>query len=146
MTNMTDREALDELAQWLGNTESWNGGDVCEALADYIAKTGRPHPGDADDYPHQWRAYLADRLNSAESDTHLPELLAFAKDMRHAYTQDLADNVAERLADAVATYHDETVKAVEAAIRLVSPDHITPVAKRQILAALHANTDQDSLT
>lgn len=103
---MTDREALDDLAQWLGTTESWNGGDVCEALADTIAKTGRPHPGDADDYPTQWRAYLGERMAHTEEVSHLPELTAFARDMRHAFIQDLADNLAQRFAKIVAVIQD----------------------------------------
>ena len=42
---MTDQEALDALAAYLGTQESWNGGDVCDVVANMIAKTGRPHPG-----------------------------------------------------------------------------------------------------
>lgn len=42
---MTDQEALDAIAAYLGTQESWNGGDVCEFVANVIGRTGRPHPG-----------------------------------------------------------------------------------------------------
>lgn len=43
---LSDREALDRLAAFMGAQESWNGGDVCEVAAELIAATGRPPVGD----------------------------------------------------------------------------------------------------
>lgn len=37
----TDAEALDQLAALLNRPGEWNGGDVCEALADTLVRTGR---------------------------------------------------------------------------------------------------------
>ena len=46
---LSDREALDRIAIFMGSREEWNGGDVCERVAQIIAETGRPPVGDQDD-------------------------------------------------------------------------------------------------
>lgn len=49
----SDTLTLDRLAVYLGSADDWNGGDVCEMVAEMIAATGRPHPGES-----QGRAYV----------------------------------------------------------------------------------------
>ena len=38
---LTDRQALDILAEYLRDHEQWNGGDFCELAANVIPRTGR---------------------------------------------------------------------------------------------------------
>jgi hypothetical protein len=38
---MTDAEALDQIAEFLNRPGQWNGGDVCEFVAETITATGR---------------------------------------------------------------------------------------------------------
>jgi hypothetical protein len=45
----TDADALDRLARYLATPGDWNGGDVCEYLADTVRATGRPNPDTVDD-------------------------------------------------------------------------------------------------
>lgn len=53
-----DGATLDSITAQLATTSRWNTGDDLSDIADKIALTGRPHPGDADDYEAQlaqWR-------------------------------------------------------------------------------------------
>jgi hypothetical protein len=42
---LSDQAALDQIAIFLGSQEQWNGGDVCEHVAEVLAGTGRPPVG-----------------------------------------------------------------------------------------------------
>lgn len=72
--DLDDQQALDALALYLGEQDSWNGGDVCDVLAEIIAATGRPHPGEpverVDDedngYRRAFEAYRAERRQQLE--------------------------------------------------------------------------------
>lgn len=43
--HISDREALDQIAVFLGSHAEWVGGDVCEHVAEVLAATGRPPVG-----------------------------------------------------------------------------------------------------
>lgn len=43
---ISDTQALNEIAVFMGSHEDWNGGDVCEVVAETLARTGRPGVGD----------------------------------------------------------------------------------------------------
>lgn len=45
---MTDAEVLNAIATYLGTSDDWNAGDVCELVAELVAVSGRPHPGVGD--------------------------------------------------------------------------------------------------
>lgn len=60
----SDTLTLDRLAVYLGSAEDWNGGDICELLAEMIAATGRPHPGsgDPDTYTEEFKVATGRRV------------------------------------------------------------------------------------
>lgn len=43
---ISDEEALNQIGVFLGSQEQWNGGDVCELVAEILEATGRPPVGD----------------------------------------------------------------------------------------------------
>ena len=43
--DLPDTFVLDAIATLMGTSDDWNGGDICEAVADLIGATNRPHPG-----------------------------------------------------------------------------------------------------
>lgn len=45
---LSDQAALDQIAIYMGAQEQWNGGDVCEIVADILTRTGRPSVGGTD--------------------------------------------------------------------------------------------------
>lgn len=46
---MSDDQALNLLAIYMGAQEQWNGGDVCEIAAELLLATGRPPVGGQSD-------------------------------------------------------------------------------------------------
>lgn len=56
-----DEQAVDMIATMLGTTPEWPT-DFLERIADIIATTGRPHPGDQD--PDEYRLLLAEHQHS----------------------------------------------------------------------------------
>lgn len=59
---ITDTEALDQIATFMGTEPDWNGGDICELVADLLRGTGRPNPDlSPDQFAGAWKKYLAKR-------------------------------------------------------------------------------------
>lgn len=44
-TPLDDTTALDQITDAFAVDGPWNGGDICEAVANIIGATERPHPG-----------------------------------------------------------------------------------------------------
>lgn len=49
MRRLTDTEAMDNITAFLNRPGPWNGGDVCEVVAEQVDLTGRDLLDNADD-------------------------------------------------------------------------------------------------
>lgn len=58
----SDTQALNQIAVYMGSQESWDGGDVCEIVAEIVASTGRPPVGDQSPADLAMYRRWADRL------------------------------------------------------------------------------------
>lgn len=84
---ITDEPALDNIATLLGTSPEWqSAADYLDHIADTIATTGRPHPGDQD--PDQYQQLLAQHTKTRQlNTTQLNELLAEYTDWAHTREQ-----------------------------------------------------------
>jgi len=83
--------------------------------------------------PRLFRSDLTGRMYIVTAYTEQPDGVIVAK-VKH----DVSDAVNHLLTQE----RERLVEAVDAAIRLVSPDHITPIGARQIRAAARGKTEE----